>query len=116
MPTPKYRDEELHAAVGRAIRESREGRGWTQEQLAERLDVQPATVSRMETAKHVVSLSMLFKLGEILEIPVAQLLGLDEDERWYTENADEIALVTKWRRLDGDGRRLVLDLLGKLGR
>ena len=41
------------ADLGRAIRRLRKGRGWTQVELAEWLDVNPITVGRMEHGRPV---------------------------------------------------------------
>ncbi len=57
------------------LRETREARGWTQTELAERAKVTRATVSRIENGK-VASLDLvvLDKLANALEIHPATLI------------------------------------------
>ena len=45
----------------------------TQEQLAERIGVEPNHVSNFELAKTVVSLDVLFRISDVLEVPVHKL-------------------------------------------
>ena len=44
--------------------------GWTQEELAERLDVATVYVSRIENGKAQVNLKRLAELAEILKTPI----------------------------------------------
>ena len=45
----------------------------TQEQLAERIGVEPNHVSNFELAKTGVSLDVLFRISDVLEVPVHKL-------------------------------------------
>lgn len=53
----------------------RKQRGFTQETLAERLNVVRQTVSKWEKGLSVPDAELLVKLSEILEVPVSTLLG-----------------------------------------
>ena len=56
---PKHRNEKLLVAIGRRFQRIRREAGWTQEQLAEALDVQTVTLSRWERGERALSLSAL---------------------------------------------------------
>ena len=57
------------------IREARESRGWTQEELARRASVTRATVSRIETGKVAsLDLDVFEKLATALEVHPAALI------------------------------------------
>ena len=53
----------------------RKKKGFTQEELAARLNVVRQTVSKWEKGLSVPDSELLIKLAEILEVPLSQLLG-----------------------------------------
>lgn len=57
------------------LREWRENRNLTQQQLADRLGVDKATISRWEGGKRSPSLNVLAALGEALNVPLPELNG-----------------------------------------
>jgi len=66
----------------------RKRKGYTQEELAVRINVVRQTVSKWEKGLSVPDADMLIKLAEVLEVTVSQLLGAPE----YTEiNMEPIA-------------------------
>ncbi|WP_159016924.1 helix-turn-helix transcriptional regulator [Cognatiluteimonas profundi] len=52
------------------IRELREQRGWSQGELAERLDVSRQTVNAIETGKYDPSLPLAFRLARLFGEPI----------------------------------------------
>ena len=60
--------------IGERFAELRRHRGMTQDQLAERLQVERETVSRFERGVTDPSMSKVLEIGDILEVPVATLI------------------------------------------
>jgi transcriptional regulator with XRE-family HTH domain len=56
------------------LKELREGRGFTQEQLAKQAKVSRAYLSRLEMGRHDPPLSRLRNLAKALGVPVTALL------------------------------------------
>ena len=52
------------------VRELREGKGWSQGELAERLDVSRQTVNAIETGKYDPSLPLAFKIARLFALPI----------------------------------------------
>ncbi len=63
----KYRLLGLNIAYYRKLN------GYTQEELAEKLDVDRTTISKIELASSGVSLDVVFDIAELFEIPVEKL-------------------------------------------
>ena len=63
----EYRD------LGISVAFFRKTRGFTQEQLAEKMDVNFETISRIENATTGMSLDMLFKLSKALNVSLSEL-------------------------------------------
>ena len=61
--------------IGRAIREARESRGMTQNELGERIGVGGKAVSKWENGKGLPDISLLARLGGQLGLSVTELLS-----------------------------------------
>ena len=70
------------------IKNLRKNKGFTQEELANKLNVVRQTVSKWEKGYSVPDAEMLKKIAEILETDVSQLLGSSIEE---TSNTDLVA-------------------------
>jgi transcriptional regulator with XRE-family HTH domain len=73
-------DDALALAVARAIRAERVRAGLTQAQLAERLDLHPATVSQIETLARRVYIDEMPRICDALGITLDQLLFRAPDD------------------------------------
>ena len=52
------------------LRQLREQRGWSQGELAERLDVSRQTVNAIETSKYDPSLPLAFRIAKLFRQPI----------------------------------------------
>ena len=64
-------DAELFGAV---VRELREGRGWTQEELAERASMNASYLGFVERGDNVPTLTIIIQIAEGLRVEPADLL------------------------------------------
>ena len=60
--------------TGAAIRQLREGKGLTQAELAEKLEVSSKTISKWETAKGLPDITLLEPLAAVLGIVLNKVL------------------------------------------
>lgn len=74
---------------GEVVRDARLARGWSQDELAARIDCKRAFVSRIETGGRGVDVGTLQKLASVLEIDGAQLLELAAARS--NDGVDEVA-------------------------
>ena len=58
--------------VGHRVAELRRARGWSQEQLAERLRVDARTLQRIEAGRHITFI-MLVQLATAFRVPIGEL-------------------------------------------
>jgi transcriptional regulator with XRE-family HTH domain len=65
----------LRERLGQELRKARMARGLTQNEVAERLETDPETISRFERGATLPSLVRLLTLAEALDVSVATLLG-----------------------------------------
>ena len=66
-------------AIGQRIRQYRKLRGYSQEQLAEKIDISTTHMSHIETGSTKLSLPVLVSLAKALEVRTDDLLGCDMD-------------------------------------
>lgn len=63
--------------LGRRIREIRKAKKFSQEQLAEKVDVDPRYISRIELGKCYPSLETLDKIAQSLEVQIRDLFEFE---------------------------------------
>ena len=61
------------------VRDLREKRGWSQAELAERLDVSRQTVNAIETGKYDPSLPLAFKIARVFGQRIETIFEPDEE-------------------------------------
>ena len=65
-PTDKY-IQENRESIGKSIREFREKKGYSQDELAEIMDVHRSTISKVETGKFAITIDYLVKFSWYLD-------------------------------------------------
>ena len=59
------------------LRVLRAEKGWSQADLADRLEVSRQSVNAIETGKYAPSLPLAFKIAKIFEAPIEQIFSED---------------------------------------
>jgi transcriptional regulator with XRE-family HTH domain len=70
-----------HEALGRAVREARQKRGLTQEQLAEASGIGPTYISDIERGVRNPSYELLVTLAKALRTPLSEIVRRAESRR-----------------------------------
>jgi XRE family transcriptional regulator, regulator of sulfur utilization len=70
-------NDDAAATLGRRIRQLRDRKGWTQEQLAEHADIQKTYLAETENGKRNPSLKHLQKLAKAFHVGIAALFMTD---------------------------------------
>ena len=60
---------------GHVVRQSREARGWSQERLAGRAELNRSYMGEIERATVMPSLATAAKLAQALEVPLSELIS-----------------------------------------
>ena len=63
--------------LGNRLREEREGRGWTQAELAGRVAVSRKTINMVENRLAIPSTLLAIKLARALSVPVEELFWIE---------------------------------------
>lgn len=101
---------DLPQRLGRNIAKRRKQIGWTQAHLAERMKMEPESISRFERGVTLPSLATLELLAGELNITIADLLAEYSDSA-YTE----AQRISGWlSKLQPEAKKTVLDGLQKL--
>lgn len=112
-PTTRKRTEAgdaLALRLGQCIARHRKNRGITQEELSERLSIDPKSMARIERGAVLPSLQRVFELSEALNVSAAQLLGEG------SHRDDELAgwLAKRLEKLSEADRARIVDLIDRL--
>jgi putative transcriptional regulator len=77
------------AELRNRLKALREGAGWTQAALADRLDVSRQTVNALETGRYDPSLPLAFRISRLFAVPIEQMFFPDEPPQGGT--VDQVA-------------------------
>ena len=103
--------------VGKSILEHRKMMGWTQEELAEELDVSATAVSKWERGVSIPELGMVCQLADCFQISVDELLGrknclLAEEEKYNDKAMKQFDYITRKKIIDKyDKKACIVDKL-----
>jgi transcriptional regulator with XRE-family HTH domain len=113
---PRRRDQELLRDVGQRVAKARRDRGWTQEQLAEAITIEPVSLSRLETGDRALSLSTLASIADLLQVSVGDLLDVTRSLPETTLKPDEAELLRLFQELPEGKQDILLRLARDLSR
>jgi transcriptional regulator with XRE-family HTH domain len=96
--------------LGKKIRLLRHQKGWSQEDVAKRLDISIPAFSKIETGITDVNLSRLEQISTLFEMSVVQLLTFNDTEQQEKYNSDLEVLTKKVQDRESE----VIDLQKKV--
>ncbi len=83
-----------YKVIGQRIKDARKGRGWSQEQLSEQLDVTTVYISRVERGSTQINLKRLVQIGNVLNASIEYLIGgaLPKNHNYLNRELYEVLL------------------------
>lgn len=103
-------EKQLAQTVGAIIASRRKARGLTQAELAEQMDIEKETISRIETGVISPTLTRLAQLAECLDCDMSELLRAESPE--LIDQAK--LLANKMKNLNDSQRDLLVQLFAKM--
>lgn len=93
--------------IGQRIKEARAKRGWSQEKLAETIDVATAYLSRVERGGTTINLKRLGQISIALDVPIEELITgvVKEDTRYLDREFYELL-----QKCSKDKQRLIYNI------
>lgn len=106
-------------ALGKKIRLLRHQKGWSQEDVAKRLDISIPAFSKIETGITDVNLSRLNQISKLFGLSLVQLLSTSdsEEEKQIQDEIDNLGKKLQLREVEViDLQKKVIDLYEQLHR
>lgn len=104
----------MEQSFGRRLMNLRKAKGYTQEEVAERLNVSPQAVSKWETDNAYPDITLLVKIADLYEVSVDELLGKSKEPETklqdIAERKDPAKMVLKINVLSKDGDKVKVNL------
>src|SRR5690554_7920468 len=93
-------------SLGKKIRLLRHQRGWSQEDVAKRLDISIPAFSKIETGITDVNLSRLDQISQLFDLSIVQLLTYNDvdDQKKYNSELDSVVEKLKARERSEERR------------
>lgn len=82
-------DFELSAYIGKQIKNFREKKGWTTQDLADRLHTSRVTVTRYETGARKANQDMLYKMSELFNVSIDDFFPPRDNEKQRSETVEQ---------------------------
>ena len=92
--------------IGKFIAEMRKAKGLTQEELAEKLEVNNRTISRWENGKNMPDISLYKPLCEILKISIEELVNGEKTDKGNVNYSIEKAIINTMNSSEKDKSRM----------
>jgi transcriptional regulator with XRE-family HTH domain len=90
---------QIDKALGCRLRDKRTSTGWSQEQLAEKLQIDPKEISSYEKGTKRISADRLLRLSKVLGVRPVYFFGLDGEERNLPQEGGHLTLPNQGLRL-----------------
>lgn len=94
-------DQEIRKAFGLRLKELRKQKGWTQKELAKRVDIRFAQLNKYECGMHIPPIERLIQLSSVLGVTLDYLVMGNEDNIQPLHNR---RLMERLRELEQFGR------------
>ena len=103
-------EKQLAREVGGIIAFRRKAKGLTQAQLAEYMDIEKESVSRIETGHIAPTLARLAQIAKLLDCDISDLLKISKPD--VSDQA--LAIMNRMEDLSEGQKTILLDLFGKV--
>ncbi|MBR7799143.1 helix-turn-helix domain-containing protein [Undibacterium fentianense] len=103
-------EKQLAREVGQIIATRRKAMKFTQAELAERMEIEKETVSRIETGHIAPTLARLAQIAKLLDCEISDLLKISTPD--VSDRA--LALMNRMENLSDGQQTILLDLFGKV--
>src|SRR5271166_3768296 len=90
---------QIDKALGSRLRDKRTSTGWSQEQLAEKLQIDPKEISAYEMGTKRITADRLLRLSKVLGVRPVYFFGLEGEEPLLRQNGASLALPNQGLRL-----------------
>lgn len=112
----KIEDIKIDKHVGGRLRQARTMRGFSQKQLAEKLDITFQQIQKYEKGKNRIASSKLFTLSHILQLPLTYFFeGLKKPEVTdfpFKMTLRNMKLLKKFETLSDEHQKIFLNIIG----
>jgi transcriptional regulator with XRE-family HTH domain len=90
---------QIDKALGSRLRDKRTSTGWSQEQLAEKLQIDPKEISAYEKGTKRITADRLLRLSKVLGVRPVYFFGLDGEEPLFRQEGAYLTLPNQGLRL-----------------
>ncbi len=101
-------------SIGKTIASLRKKKGYTQQELAEKMNVTDKAVSKWERDLSYPDINTIARLADVLEVPVNDLLNTKMQNGVVTKNKSLVNLILKAVALAMSIAIIVLNVLGQI--
>ena len=73
-------EKNIYILIGSRIKDIRESKGMTQQQISDICDFEKSTVSRIEAGRTNLTVKNLYKISKALKVRMKEIIDVDEED------------------------------------
>lgn len=73
-------EKDIYILIGKRIKDIRENKGMTQQQVSDICDFEKSTVSRIEAGRTNLTIKNLYKISMALDVQMKEIVDVDEED------------------------------------
>jgi transcriptional regulator with XRE-family HTH domain len=100
-------------AIHNKVKDLRNEKGWSQKELAEKLDIHPVNMTRLEQGKSMPSVDTLIRLSDIFNVSIDYLLSDEvmQKDSAILKDKELLEAFAKVERMEDKTKELVKEFL-----
>lgn len=86
-----YMEDQVYSEIGKRIREGRDTKGWTQQELSDRMELTRSSIANIELGRQKIQVHVLYTFAEVLGLNPLDLLpqpSVIKNKEKYDSNLD----------------------------
>ncbi len=104
-------NEDIRKAFGLRLKELRKQKGWTQKELANKIDIRFSQLNKYECGMHVPPIEKLIQLSNSLRVTLDYLIMGNQEQQQALHNVRLLERLRDLERFDNDDQEMIIKMI-----
>ena len=104
-------DEDIRKAFGMRLKELRKQKGWTQKELANKIDMRFSQLNKYECGMHAPPIEKLIQLSNSLRVTLDYLVMGNQEQQQALHNVRLLERLKELEQFDNDDQEMIIKMI-----
>jgi len=104
-------NEDIRKAFGLRLKELRKQKGWTQKELANKIDIRFSQLNKYECGMHVPPIEKMIQLSNSLRVTLDYLIMGNQEQQQALHNVRLLERLRDLERFDNDDQEMIIKMI-----